>query len=88
VQTQTFTPDDIYCAYCHAPAAGPCAACGALCCADCVEIAMGLTVQRAVCKPCLAKGAHAPGATARRWVRTLLVGLALVAVAGALLLLE
>lgn len=51
---QPFSPDDIYCVYCHAPAAGPCAACGALCCGDCVEVVMGLTVQRAVCRACAA----------------------------------
>lgn len=47
-----FTPDDDYCVYCHAPAAGLCAGCGALCCADCVELVMGWTTQRAVCGSC------------------------------------
>lgn len=85
VQTQTFTPDDLYCVYCHAPAAGLCAACGALCCGDCVELAMGLTVERAVCKSCLEKGSPAPGAVGRRWIPVLLVGLALGALALGLL---
>ena len=46
---EPFTPDDDYCVYCHAPAAGMCAGCGTLCCADCVELTMGWTTQRAVC---------------------------------------
>lgn len=50
---QTFEPDGIYCVHCHAPAAGPCAACGALCCGDCVELRLGLTRQQAVCRVCI-----------------------------------
>jgi len=68
---QPFTPDDVYCVYCHAPAAGLCAVCGALCCGDCVELVMGLTTRRAVCRSCLEKGHRPAGAwTARRiaWV--------------------
>ncbi len=57
--TQPFTPDDAYCVYCHAPAAGSCAVCAALCCADCVELVGGITVPRATCHNCLAAG-HAP----------------------------
>ena len=49
---EPFTPDDEYCVYCHAPAAGMCAECGALCCPDCVELVMGWTTQRAVCRSC------------------------------------
>lgn len=49
-----FQPDDIYCVHCHAPAAGMCADCGALCCGDCVELRLGLTRERAVCRLCLA----------------------------------
>ncbi len=48
-----FTPDEDYCVYCHAPAAGMCAECGALCCVDCVELVMGWTTQRATCHSCL-----------------------------------
>lgn len=48
-------PDDEYCVYCHAPAAGMCAECGALCCGDCVELVMGWTTQRAVCDSCIEK---------------------------------
>ncbi len=50
---ETFTPDDDYCVYCHAIAAGMCAECGAICCAECVELVMGWTTQRAVCTSCL-----------------------------------
>ena len=39
---EPFSPDADYCVYCHAPAAGMCAECGALCCVDCVELVMGL----------------------------------------------
>ena len=49
---EPFSPDDEYCVYCHAPADGMCADCGALCCADCVELVMGWTKQRAVCTSC------------------------------------
>ncbi len=49
---EPFSPDADYCVYCHAPAAGMCAECGALCCVDCVELVMGWTTQRAVCNPC------------------------------------
>ena len=56
MEAQPFIPDADYCAYCHAPAAGPCADCGALCCADCVEVVLRMTTRRAVCKPCLAAG--------------------------------
>jgi len=34
-------------------AAGLCATCGALCCADCVELELGWPTQRAVCHACL-----------------------------------
>lgn len=73
MQEQPFTPDDDYCAYCHAPAAGMCADCGALCCGDCVEIVMRFTSQRAVCRSCLADEAPA----GRRWWPWLVALLAL-----------
>jgi len=53
---EPFTPDDEYCVYCHAPAAGMCAECGALCCADCVDLVMGWTTRRAVCNRCAEAG--------------------------------
>ena len=65
--TQPISPDDVYCVYCHAPAAGPCAVCKALCCGDCVELVMGLTVRRAVCRSCLARGARPADVAAWRW---------------------
>jgi len=75
-QAQPFEPDEIYCAYCHAVAAGPCAVCGAICCGDCVELVMGLTTRRAVCRSCLEKGL---GPAERRlrfplWVSLVAVG--------------
>ena len=65
---QPFTPDDAYCVYCHAVAAGPCATCGAICCGDCVELVMGLRTQRAVCHSCLQQGRAPADARPRRWV--------------------
>jgi hypothetical protein len=79
VQEQPFTPDEDYCAYCHAPAAGVCADCGALCCGDCVELVLRFTSQRAVCRSCLR---DAPPARPRwRWVMV-----AVAAIAAAVLL--
>jgi hypothetical protein len=67
VQEQPFTPDEAYCAYCHAPAAGVCADCGALCCGDCVEIVLRFTSQRAVCHACLRDAPPRRAAGAGRW---------------------
>ncbi len=67
-----FQPDQDYCVYCHAPAAGMCARCGALCCGDCVELVMGWTTQRAICSSC----ADAEPATPRQaapWLLALIV---------------
>lgn len=75
MQEQSFTPDADYCVYCHAPAAGLCADCGALCCADCVELVLRFTSRRAVCTSCLA--AEAPP-TPHRWPWA--VGIALAGV--------
>ena len=77
MQPETFQPDDEYCAYCHAIAAGPCAECGALCCGDCVEVVLRFTSQRAVCKPCLADDAPHGGSARRWWVGSALAVLAL-----------
>ena len=66
---QTFDPDSLYCVHCHAEAAGMCARCGALCCADCVELRLGLTREQAVCRVCLAD----EGPQRRRTSRTVLV---------------
>ena len=73
---EPFTPDADYCVYCHAPAAGMCAVCRALCCGNCVELVMGLTVRRAVCHDCLARGERPADAAAWRWI--LLAGAALL----------
>ena len=64
---EPFTPDDVYCVYCHAPAAGSCAVCQALCCGNCVELVMGLTTRRAVCHACLERDAAPADAAAWRW---------------------
>lgn len=58
---EPFSPDDQYCVYCHAPAAGPCAGCQAICCGDCVELVMGVSRQNAVCHSCIEKGWSPPG---------------------------
>lgn len=79
--TQPISPDDVYCVYCHAPAAGACAVCRALCCGDCVELVMGLTVRRAVCRSCLARGAVPADARARRWFVIAAIALVLLALA-------
>lgn len=77
--TQPFSPDDAYCVYCHAPAAGPCAVCGALCCGDCVELVMGIATRRATCQNCLASGYAPAGAmTLLKIAAPLLAGIALV----------
>ena len=78
MQPDVFRPDDDYCAYCHALAAGPCAECGAICCGDCVEVVLRFTSRRAVCKPCLAAGDQRPTRSGKRW---LAVGLAILAAA-------
>lgn len=63
---EPFEPDELYCVHCHAPAAGMCAECGALCCADCVELRLGWTRQRAVCRACLARSEASPQPHLRR----------------------
>ena len=50
---QHFQPDGIYCAYCHAPAAGACASCKAIVCADCSAVVTGAGGKSwAVCERC------------------------------------
>jgi hypothetical protein len=56
MQPTPFTTDALYCVYCHAPAAGICAVCGALSCADCVELVRGIITPRAVCRSCVRDG--------------------------------
>lgn len=64
---EPFQPDDSYCVYCHAVAAGVCATCGALCCADCVELELGWTQQRAVCRDCLRERDESPPRRGAGW---------------------
>ena len=66
---QEFTPDDAYCVYCHAVAAGPCAECAALCCGDCVEVVVQLATPRAICRACLAERPPSRWARLRAWLR-------------------
>ena len=47
-----FQPDQDYCVYCHKPAAGRCAVCHALICADCCELQDGLISPLALCEKC------------------------------------
>lgn len=47
-----FRPDQDYCVYCHKPAAGRCAVCHALVCADCCELQDGLIRPLALCEKC------------------------------------
>ena len=62
-ESQPFQPDDVYCAYCHAPAAGRCASCRAIVCADCAELLTGAGGKSwAVCKDCHDEG---PGTLGR-----------------------
>lgn len=49
-----FRPDQDYCVYCHKPAAGKCAVCHALVCADCSVLRDGLIRPLALCKECAA----------------------------------
>jgi hypothetical protein len=67
---EPFTPDADYCVYCHAVAAGPCAQCGALCCGDCVEVVLRLSVPRAVCRACVADEPRSVWARLWVWLRT------------------
>lgn len=76
---EPFQPDDDYCVYCHAVAAGLCATCGALCCPDCVELEMGWTTQRAVCHACLRERGEA--SPRRRIAPALLAALLFLSIA-------
>ena len=51
-----FQPDNEYCVYCHAVAAGPCATCHAMVCGDCCEITGGAVKKVAVCVRCARRG--------------------------------
>ena len=45
-------PDADYCVFCHKPAAGRCAVCHALVCADCTRLVEGLLRPLALCHQC------------------------------------
>jgi hypothetical protein len=77
--SQPFQPDGIYCAYCHAPAAGACASCRAVVCVDCAELVTGSGKSFAVCRDCRGKTSMA-----RAWTSLLWPILAGVAVLGAI----
>ena len=73
-----FQPDDDYCVYCHKPAAGRCAVCHALVCADCAELTTGLSHPIAVCEGCSEKRLQ-PGREILGWILVpllVLVGIA------------
>lgn len=72
---QEFDPDGIYCVHCHAPAAGMCARCGALCCADCVELRLGLTREQAVCRACLADEPAPKKRAVPRWLAVAMIAM-------------
>lgn len=82
MQPAPFEPDALYCVYCHAPAAGSCATCGALCCADCVDLVPGIITPRAVCTSCIRDGRRPAGRSvflrALLWAAALAALLALV----------
>jgi len=73
MSTTPFQPDDIYCIYCHAPAAGPCATCKALICSDCGELTGGAVKKVVVCKRCAEKGHGAVGL--RAWLPLITIAL-------------
>lgn len=78
---QPFDPDASYCVFCHAVAAGTCATCGALCCGDCVELVMGLTTRRAICRSCAERGVRPAERQLLGWmVGVLLLLVSIVAV--------
>jgi len=62
-----FKPDQDYCVYCHRPAAGRCAVCHALVCADCSVLKKGLSRPLALCKQC-AENSPRPGRVLLMWL--------------------
>jgi len=81
---EPFAPDDDYCVYCHAPAAGMCAECRALCCPDCTELVMGWTTRQAVCSSCVRS--RPAGEKPRRRASPWIAGLVAAALAAAYLI--
>jgi hypothetical protein len=70
-----FQPDDDYCVYCHSPAAGRCAVCHALVCADCSELKDGLIRPLALCEKC-AENSPRPRRVLLMWLLAAMVFLA------------
>lgn len=72
-----FRPDQDYCVYCHRPAAGRCAVCHALVCADCSELKEGLIRPIALCEKC-AEQAPRPRRVLLMWLLAAIVFLAVL----------
>ncbi len=66
------------CAICGATAAGPCARCRKLVCADCCELVEGAGTF-ALCTRCAGKGKDLGYATVVGWLAMVIVGLAAIA---------
>jgi hypothetical protein len=79
-----FQPDQEYCVYCHRPAAGRCAVCHALVCADCSVLKAGLIRPLALCKEC-AENSPRPRRVLLMWLLAAAVFLAVLVAAFLLL---
>lgn len=76
------------CSLCGKIAAGPCARCRALVCADCCELTEGGVKTFALCTRCVRRGGASMGSAWRGllgWLALIVVALAAVALALALL---
>ncbi len=71
-------PDNLYCVYCHAPAAGACATCKAIVCSDCAKLKRGAVKIIAICKSCDRKGRGDMSLRAWRSILVPIAGLLLV----------
>lgn len=79
-----FRPDHDYCVYCHSPAAGRCAVCHALVCADCSVLKEGLIRPLALCEKC-AENSPRPRRVLLMWLLAAMVFLAVLLAAFLLL---
>jgi len=66
------------CAICHAVAAGPCARCRKLVCADCCELVEGAGTF-ALCTRCVNKGTGLGYGPLIAWLGAIILGLAVIA---------
>ena len=76
------------CKLCGASAAGPCARCRSLVCADCCELSEGGAATFAVCHTCVRKGGTSLASGwlgLAAWLAPIVLGLAVIATALALL---